>query len=116
VFDKHVFSERAIGQDPPVRLEQLVETHSKEFLERLVPACSTIAQARAPSPWLPLRFSGPSGSCGRLTVCPVDRHILYLTIALLSVQVLGSRPPSRKAQCDRNGPHRFLKGSCHQPI
>jgi len=29
-----MFSEHAIGQAPPVRLEQLAETHRREFLER----------------------------------------------------------------------------------
>jgi len=34
-----MISECAIAQDPPVRLEQLVEAHPRGFLERPIPAC-----------------------------------------------------------------------------
>jgi hypothetical protein len=49
--------------------------------------CSTTVRVRGPRRWLRPRFNGLSGLCGRLTVCPVERHLINLTVALLSVQV-----------------------------
>jgi hypothetical protein len=50
-FHNHMISECAIGQDPPVRLEQLVEAHPRGFLERPIPACGIARRGSKKQAW-----------------------------------------------------------------